>query len=665
MPNQPPDHGRSSRGISRRRFLEKTTAAGLGAAALGAGSASAEPHGSRAAPGAVAGVSRGGLLYPRQNQHRSLLDLSGFWQFQLDPKDEGEAARWFDALPAGRTIAVPCSWNDLFDDARDYLGLAWYRTETWIPQAWRGQRVFLRVGSANYAGKVWVNGHLVAEHLGGHLPFAADVTDRIVWDRATAIAVGVENKPLPDRVPAGPSPSGGLFAGLTGGYPATTYDFFPYAGLHRPVLLFSVPPTHIEDVTVRTTLEGADGRVDLRVRATSGYSGRGRARLGAVEAPLGFRNGAAEVLLRVPQARPWSPRDPHLYPLTVTLDDGRRTTDSYTLDVGIRTFEVRGDRLLLNGDPITLTGFGKHEDFPINGRGLNVPVLVRDHELLRWVGANSYRTSHYPYSEEAMDLADRLGVLVIDEIPAVSLNFLDTPELVARRLEQCQRALDELITRDKNHPSVIMWCVANEPMAGSPSPGAGAPPPAAVEAGTRFFRTLYDQARARDASRPVTLVGIGGGPPEWLALFDVTSINRYYGWYIARGKARPGGRGARQGARRAPRAPRQADRDHGVRRRHRRGQPQPARGDVDGGVPGRVPAPLSRCRGEPPVRRRAPRLELRGLQDRPGHPPHGRPQPERRLHPRPTAEDGRALPALALASRVSSHARSLRRTPSE
>jgi beta-glucuronidase len=357
-----------------------------------------------------------------------------------------------------------------------------------------------------------------------------------VWERATAIAISVENKALPERVPAGPSPSGGLFAGLTGGYPATTYDFFPYAGLHRPVLLFSAPATHIEDVTVRTALEGADGRVDLRVQATSGYSGRGRARLGAIEAPLSFRDGAAEVALRVPKARPWSPRDPHLYPLTVTLDDGRRATDSYTLDVGIRTVEVRGDRLLLNGEPITLTGFGKHEDFPINGRGLNLPVLVRDHELLRWVGANSYRTSHYPYSEEAMDLADRLGVLVIDEIPAVSLNFLDPPELVARRLEQCQRALDELITRDKNHPSVILWCVANEPMAGSPSAGAAAPPAAAVEAGTRFFRTLYDQARARDASRPVTLVGIGGGPPEWLALFDVTSINRYYGWYSFGGR---------------------------------------------------------------------------------------------------------------------------------
>ena len=86
---------------------------------------------------------------------------------------------------------------------------------------------------------------------------------------------------------------------------------------------------------------------------------------------------------------------------------------------------MRGDQLLLNGQPIKLTGFGMHEDFPIHGRGLNLPVWVRDYELLKWVGANSYRTSHYPYAEEAMQLADRLGFLVINEIPAVGLNFED------------------------------------------------------------------------------------------------------------------------------------------------------------------------------------------------------------------------------------------------
>jgi beta-glucuronidase len=231
----------------------------------------------------------------------------------------------------------------------------------------------------------------------------------------------------------------------------------------------------------------------------------------------------------------WSPGDPHLYALAVTLNEGQRATDSYTLDIGIRTVAWRGDQLLLNGQPITLTGFGKHEDFPLNGRGLNLPMWIRDHELLRWVGANSYRTSHYPYAEEAMLLADRLGVLVINEIPAVGLNFEDADELTAQRLTQCRQQLRELIARDKNHPSTIMWCVANEPLAGAPL-GASVPAPKAIEAGTRFFRQLYAAAHRLDGTRPVTLVGVMGGPPEWLGLFDVVCINRYYGWYTQPGR---------------------------------------------------------------------------------------------------------------------------------
>jgi beta-glucuronidase len=525
--------------ISRRDFLHRTTAAGLAAAAVATGSdqaaAQATPPGRATAPAAPAS-RRAGLLYPQRNQIRDLVDTSGLWQFQMDPNEEGESGRWFDALPAPRTIAVPCSWNELFDDARNYLGLAWYRTETWVPPAWRGQRVFLRVGSANYAARVWVNSTLVAEHQGGHLPFVADVTRHVAWDRPTSIAVAVENKPLPERVPSGPSPAAGLFSGLFTGFPATTYDFFPYAGLHRPVLLFSTPQVHIDDLTVQTTIDGKDGSVGVTVAATEGYSGRGTVAIGSASAELVFRDGEARASLRIAEARFWSPADPHLYRLTVSLTGPKNAvTDTYSLEIGIRTVERRGDRLLLNGQPILLTGFGKHEDFPINGRGLNVPLLVRDHELLRWVGANSYRTSHYPYSEEAMMLADRLGVLVIDETPAVSLNFADTDDLVAKRLAQCTLQLDELIARDKNHPSVIMWCIANEPMAGNPL--AGGPAPArAVGAGTRFFTTLTEQAHRLDPTRPVMLVGLMGGPSEWLGVVDVFGVNRYYGWYAMGGR---------------------------------------------------------------------------------------------------------------------------------
>ncbi|PSM45962.1 beta-glucuronidase [Chroococcidiopsis sp. CCALA 051] len=477
----------------------------------------------------------GGLLYPQQNQLRNVFDMSGLWQFQLDPQEEGEARGWFKALSAPRQIAVPCSWNDLFDDARNYLGLAWYRHEMYVPSAWRQERVFLRVGSANYAAKVWVNGTVVVQHMGGHLPFVADISDRLVWDRPNVIAIAIENKQLLDRVPPGLGEGGGGVAGVLGGYPATTYDFFPYAGLHRPVVLYSVPAQqHIDDITVVTTIEGRDGIVNLKVETSTQYPGTGKARINEIEADLNFRAGSAEATLRVPSARFWSPQDPHLYPLTVTLTNGQRVTDSYSLDIGIRTIAVRGDRLLLNGQPIELTGFGKHEDFPLTGRGQNLPMWIRDYELLKWSGANSFRTSHYPYTEEAMMLADKLGFLVINEIPAVGLNFEDPEPATQQRLAQCLQQIRELVARDKNHPSTIMWNVANEPMGGVPLGGASVP--AAVESGMRFFRQMYAETKRLDPTRPVTLVGVQQGVRDWHGIFDVVCVNGYYGWYTQSGR---------------------------------------------------------------------------------------------------------------------------------
>ena len=125
--------------MSRRDFLSLTAAAGALGLAGSHAVAQSQPD-SPPVRGAAAG--RDGLLYPQQNFIRNVLDLSGLWQFQLDPKEEGETQGWFTALPASRPIAVPCSWNDLFDDARDYLGLAWYRREAYVPSAWRGQRAY-------------------------------------------------------------------------------------------------------------------------------------------------------------------------------------------------------------------------------------------------------------------------------------------------------------------------------------------------------------------------------------------------------------------------------------------------------------------------------------------------------------------------------------------
>lgn len=479
------------------------------------------------------------MLYPQQNDRRSFFDLSGFWDFCCDPDDLGVAAGWMRGLPDPRPIAVPASWNDQFQDTHDYLGAAWYLRRFYAPAGWRGERIAVRVGSANYRAELWLNGERLGDHEGGHLPFAFDVTGLLLWDALNVLAIRVDGELTATRVPPG-NVTGGMGA-LIANYPPASFDFFPFAGLQRPVLLTATPQTHITDVTVTTAIDGADGIVTVTV-TQNGAGGRGQIVLtdgaATVAATLRFTGARATTELRVPQAKLWGPGHPHLYTLTVALeDDAGAVLDRYSLEVGIRTVAVQGAQILLNGAPIFLTGYGRHEDFPVHGRGLNLPVMVKDHALMQWTGANSYRTSHYPYAEEQLQLADRLGMLVIDETPAVGLFFEDGEANIAVRLAQTRAQLDALIARDKNHACVIAWSVANEPVPPDFMQRMRAPSPLpAPPESTIFFQTLLDDAHRLDATRPATLAALGGSPLEWMALCDIVLINRYFGWYSQSGQ---------------------------------------------------------------------------------------------------------------------------------
>ena len=475
------------------------------------------------------------MLYPIQNDRRNTLDLSGIWDFRIDPDEAGEREGWFNGLHGARPIAVPGSWNEQYEDLFNYLDLAWYVKRTYVPASWRGQRIFIRVGSACYYGTIYVNGVKVGEHAGGHLPFAFEITSLVQWGAENTIAISVENQLKPTRVPSGNMNTAlGPFAS----FPRTTYDFFPFAGIHRPVVLYSVPQVSIDDLTVVTELDGAAGLVRVSARLNTPAPSAGTLTLSdgvglSIQAQLAFQDGQAEATLRVPQARLWSDKDPYLYDLTVATEQ-----DRYTLKVGIRTIAVQGGQILLNGRPVQLNGYGRHEDFIASGKGLNQPLMVKDYALMRWTGANSYRTSHYPYSEEEMQLADREGFLIIDEIPAVSLQF-ESEENAAERLRMCLQQLDELVARDKNHPSVVMWCVANEPMPASlnlSSLGATPADDPSVARGKQFLETLLAHTRTLDSSRLVTLVTVMGGPEAWMEQADVICMNRYWGWYVLGGQ---------------------------------------------------------------------------------------------------------------------------------
>ncbi len=464
------------------------------------------------------------MLSPQSNQFRQMTDLSGFWDFRFDPDARGESAGWSAGFTDGRPIAVPASWNDQFEDERDNLGPAWYQTRFDRPWGWEKQQVFLRFASVNYLADVWLNGVKLGEHEGGHLPFEFDVTDKALAE-GNLLVVRVDGALAPDRVPPGnvPADPGDSFVGDK--FPAGSFDFFPFCGIQRPACLYAVPKGALSDVSVVTDIKGKSGIVTLQVAqsglaATSArvtLSGHGA----SVKQTAAMSGKTAQVELTVRNAALWAPGTPNLYELAVELLERRTVIDRYTLPIGIRTIAVDGDRLLLNGKPVILKGFGRHEDFPVSGRGLQPAVIIKDYALMKWVGANSFRTTHYPYSEEMMNLADRLGFLVIDETPAVGLFF--RPEGLQRRLDLCRQYVREMIARDKNHPSVVMWSLANEPHSARPAAKA-------------FFRDLYDLAKSLDKTRPVTVVSHVGVNEESDEFLDVLCLNRYYGWYTQSGQ---------------------------------------------------------------------------------------------------------------------------------
>jgi len=459
------------------------------------------------------------MLYPQSNRYRHCFDLSGFWEIRFDPENAGQAAGWSSGFVGGQPIAVPASWNDQFSSWRDYLGLAWYQTRFDAP--WNLQtsrKYFLRFGSVNYSAEVWLNGVRLGSHEGGHLPFEFDVTP-LLREEDNRLVVSVDGTLATDRVPPGNVPMGPLdrFASLN--YPDGSFDFFPYCGLHRPVLLYAVAPEGLSDLTVITDVHNDTGYVRVGLHRTESAPVHARLSLQGQGDPIATEiefSAQAEASLQVPQPALWAPGSPHLYQLTVELKDSRGVFDRYTLPVGIRTIKIEGDEILLNGQPIYLRGFGRHEDFAVVGRGLLPALIVKDYALMEWIGANSFRTTHYPYSEQMMDLADRLGFLVIDETPAVGLFFAE--EGLERRLELCRQYTREMIARDKNHPSVIAWSLANEPHSNRPAAKA-------------FFRNLYDLAKSLDPTRPATVVTTVGVAEEAFEFVDFMCLNRYYAWY--------------------------------------------------------------------------------------------------------------------------------------
>ncbi len=478
------------------------------------------------------------LLYPCESSARRVVSLDGMWRFAFDPQGQGVDKGWTMALPESITMPVPASFCDFFTDkdSREYCGDFWYETDFFVPGEWEGKDIAVRFGSVTHHARIFVNGVEVTAHEGGFLPFDAAVTDIVRYNQHNHLAVLANNELNETMLPAGRTTT------LSNGKKMATpyFDFYNYAGIHRPVKLMALPKERVLDFSVVHSLSGTAADVAYTVTTNGDHAVCVDVYDGAEKVAHADGKGGT---LHIENVRLWNVHAAYLYSFVIRITDGETVVDEYHEKIGIRTFEIKDGNFLLNGKAVYLRGFGKHEDADIRGRGLDLATVKRDYELMKWIGANCFRTSHYPYAEELYQMADEEGFLVIDEVPAVgfmesTVNFLSASqgngkkvgwfekETTPQLLENHKAALIDMINRDKNHASVIAWSILNEPQCTS-------------EGTEAYFKTLFDLAHEIDPQkRPRTYAIVMMSLPnnsKGQQFADFISLNRYYGWYVMGG----------------------------------------------------------------------------------------------------------------------------------
>lgn len=441
---------------------------------------------------------------------RPTQSLDGLWRFTPDLFDEGLRQKWYldtqippeqwsaprDYDEDGAALhAVPSCWTMVQPELRHFEGGAWYaRYFTW-PLAIPGERVFLRVGAANYQALVFLNGRFLASHRGGSTPFFVELTHALEAG-PNHVQIQVDNRRSKTRVPM------------------DHIDWFNHGGLYREVALVAVPAVFIRHVAVHLAPGGAFDRIAVRLELSAAMDGRAELRILELRilAHIDIAGGCGTLEV---VARPelWSPDTPRLYDVAVSFG-----ADVVRERIGFRDIRAVGEQILLNGVPLYLRGVCVHEDDAILGKTTNDADIIRRLSHARELGANFLRLAHYPHHERVAELASEMGFLLWSEIPVYWAIDFANPDTYA----DAENQLLELIARDINQASVILWGVGNEN--------------ADTDARYRFMSALAEAARRADPSRLIGAACLINR--ESFAIedrladhLDVIGINEYFGWY--------------------------------------------------------------------------------------------------------------------------------------
>jgi beta-glucuronidase len=431
--------------------------------------------------------------------HQELRKDGFFMNAPFDPNGHPQDYNFANAP----TLRVPGDWNTQRPELLYYEGPIWYEKDFQYTAA-PNTRTFLHIGAANYRTFVWVNTKKICEHEGGFTPFDCDISAAL-HDGNNFVVLSVDSTRIAD------------------GVPTLQTDWWNYGGLTRDVSLVTVPTQFIDDFDLhlsradRTLIEGyvhVDG-------ATAGTPVTVTiSELQAkVEATIDS-NSRAAISIHAKDLSLWSPENPRLYHVEIS-SGADRIEDS----IGFRTIETRGTQILLNGQPVFLRGISIHAEAPYRtGRAYSEKDVET---LLGWakeLGCNYVRLAHYPHDERMTRAADRLGLMVWSEIPDYWALQFDNPAVLAKSKQQ----LTEMIRRDRDKASIVLWSVANE----TPN----------TEARTKYLTEMVELTHQLDPTRLVTAALLvrtqktAAGSNKIVddplgKVLDVIGVNEYIGWY--------------------------------------------------------------------------------------------------------------------------------------
>lgn len=467
-------------------------------------------------------------------ESRESVSLDGSWHYIIDPyetgfytyrfteRSEGDPeAYWNDPVTSHRserrehgyqapyTLEVPGDWNSQSDMLTYYEGTVWYQREFDLRKLEQGERVFLYFGAVNYEAHVYLNGKKLGMHKGGFTPFNFEIPRALLRESDNFLVVKVDNKRHPQEIPT------------------VNTDWWNYGGITRDVKLLITPENFVRQYALNL-----DPAQDIREAIGN------KRFLVAGSIDLYRETAQGEVTLSIPeldfeQRYPvsgdrlefefeleglglWSPESPRLYTVRLAYN-GETLSD----EIGFRTIETSGKRILLNGEPVFLRGITIHEEVPQEARRAH--SMEDAEQLLGWVkelNANMLRLAHYPHNEYTVRLADRMGLMLWSEIPVYWTIDFSSADVLAKAKVQ----LEEMIVRDRNRASIIIWSVGNET-------------PVSPER-TGFMKALVEKARSLDDSRLVSAAlevhyneGVNLIDDPLGAYTDIVSVNEYLGWY--------------------------------------------------------------------------------------------------------------------------------------